>query len=800
MDVLWQDLRHALRRFRRDVRFTLVIVVTLAVGIGVNTAVFSLVRSTLLQPLPYAAPDRLAMIWTALPAQGVHEARSAYANIRDWEAQNRVFEDLATFDPTSLTLTDGEWPEQISAALVSANLFSLLGVAPAIGRAFSPEEGRRRAPVVVLSHQLWQRRFGASLDAIGRTIQIAGSPFEVVGVMPENFGFPQRFTQLWLPHTLFTDWNATAAQRGTGAWRVIGRLRAGVSLEQARSEMRTIAAGLERRYPDENAGLGINVVPLHEQVTGHSFRVALWMLFGAVGLVLLIACANAAHLILARGMDRSEELALRQALGAPTVRLIRQAMTENLVIALVAGIVGFLLAKGGIHLLIALAPPSLPRIHEVGIDSSVLIYTAALSLTTGVLFGTAPALRASRRRSLGLVRAGRGSRQREGGHRAHSLLIVFQFALAIILVFGANLLIRSLIAARSVDTGFVSENVLLANLSVPSAAQRMVFYERVLREVEAIPGVRTVGLIEDLFISGAPSAAITIEGRATEETGFEPISSDAIAGEFFHAMGVPFREGRGFSPSDGAEAAPVAIINETMGRRFWPGESPVGKRFKPGGPDSDAPWIEVVGVVGDMRRQGLESEPIAQLFVPYAQAPSRNMNLLVHGAVPVTRLTSTIRERIASIDKTVPLYQVTTVADALDDYLVHRRFRTFLLGFFSAIALILAAVGIYGLMTYSVARRTHEIGVRIALGASSRGLVLMILRQGISLAIPGLAAGIVGALWLSQTVSALLFRVSASDLTNILATSGGLLFIALVACYVPARRAARVDPMTVLYR
>ncbi|MFW6039852.1 MAG: ABC transporter permease, partial [Gemmatimonadota bacterium] len=674
MDVLWQDLRHALRTLRRDGRFTTIVVLTLAVGIGVHTAVFSLVHSTLLEPLPYEAPDRLAMVWTAIPAEGVREARSAYANIEDWRTRNRVFEDLATYDPTSLTLTDGEWPEQVSAALVSANFFPLLGVAPALGRTFSPEEEQRAAPVAVLSHDLWERRFGASPAAIGGTIEIAGRPFRVVGVMPEGVDFPERSTLLWLPQTLFTDWEATAAQRGTGAWRVVGRLREGVSLERARAEMGAIADRLERTHPDANAGLGVSVVPLYEHVTGRSYRLALWTLFGAVGLVLLIACANAAHLILARGVDRRPEFALRQALGATGRRLIRQTLTESLVLALAAGAAGVVLAEVTLRLLVALAPEGMPRLHEIGIDGSVLVYAAVVSLGAGVLFGTTPAVGSSHDRSLEVARAGRGPTRRAGRGRTRRLLIVFQFALAVILVFGANLLVRSLIAARDVDPGFVSENVLIANLSVESESRRTEFYDRVLREVRAIPGVGAVGLIEDLFISGAAGAAITVEGRGEAATRFERISRDAVTGDFFETMGVPLRAGRGFAPAERATAAPVAIINETMARRSWPGESAVGKRFRPGGPDSDATWTEVVGVVGDMRRQGVEREPVAQIFVPYAREPSRSMNLLVRGDVPVTELASAIRARIAAIDRTVPVYQVRTVAEAMDGYLVERRF------------------------------------------------------------------------------------------------------------------------------
>jgi predicted permease len=535
------------------------------------------------------------------------------------------------------------------------------------------------------------------------------------------------------------------------------------------------------------------VIPLYEQVTGASFRLALWTLFGAVGLVLLIACANAAHLILARGLDRGGEFALRQALGASTPRLIRQALTENLALSVLAGIAGLLLATGGLRLLVALAPAGLPRLHEIGVDAPVLIYGAVVTLVAGVLFGAAPALRFSRTGIFGVLRSGEPAGH-GGGQHARRLLIVFQVALAIVVMFGANLLIRSLQQTGDVDPGFAPEGVLMANLSIAPSDTRATFHTEMLREVQAIPGVLAAGIIEDLFISGAPNGEITIEGRAADATRFEAIRSDAIAGEFFRSIGVTLLAGREFSGSDDAEAPPVAIINETMARRFWPGESPLHRRFRPGGEDSDAVWIEVVGLVGDMHRQGLEAVPIAQVFRPWSQSPSRSMNLLVKSDGRESELAATVRSRIAAIDGTVPLYRVTTVAQTLDGYLSQRRFQTFLLGLFSAIALTLAAVGIYGLIQHSVARRTHELGVRIALGARPGGLVLKIVREGLLLATVGVAAGMACALWLSDAVSGLLFGVPASDPVSIVVTSVVLLLTALVACYVPARRVLRIDP------
>ena len=793
MDRLRQDVRYALRTLRRDAGFSAMIVLTLAIGIGVNTAVFSVVRSVLLEPLPYEDADRLVMVWSDLPAEGVHEARSSYANVQDWRAGNRVLEDLALFDGTTLTLTGGEWPERISGVTSSANLFSLLGAAPALGRTFSAEEEALGAPVVVLSDALWRRRFGASPDAIGRDLEVGGVRYEVIGVMPEEFSYPDPETQLWLPLPVIADGDGGAV-RGTGPWTVIGRMRPGVTLEQARGEMSAVATRLEQAYPDSNAGLTISLVPLRDAVTGGSFRLALWTLFGAVGLVLLIACANGAHMILVRGINRSREVALRIALGAGTGRIVRQALTESMVLSTLAGVVGILLALGALRLLVALAPAGIPRLEEVGLDPAVLVYATGVSVVVGILFGMAPVLGFSRGPLAQALREGRSASERTRGQIARKVLIVFQFALAIVLVFGASLLIRSLVAAGEVDHGFDPEGVLMANLSVQDEARRLPFYDQVVREVGAIPGVEAMGIVEDLFISGAPNLPIAVEGSEAG-TVLAEMRVDAIAGDFFRTMGVPLRAGRTFSATDGAGSVPVAVVNETLARRFWPNESPVGKRLTIDG----APLpVEVVGVVGDMRRAGPEREPIAQMFVPYEQAPSRNMILLVRAGGSPEALAATIRTRLAAIDRTVPLYRVTTVDEAMDGYLTQRRFQTLLLGLFSSIALLLAAVGVYGLIQYSVSQRTREIGVRMALGGTPGQVVSMVLRQGLALALTGLALGMVCALLLSRALSALLFGVGAADPLNILLTSLLLLLTTLLACWLPARRAARIDPMEAL--
>lgn len=794
LDRLWQDIRFGLRTLRRDFGFASTVILTLAIGIGVNTAVFSVVRSVILEPLPYDDPDRLVMVWSEIPGEQVLEASSSFANIEDWRAQNRVFENLATIDPTTLTLSEGEWPEQVSTAKVSANFFETLGVEPAFGRVFSEEEESLSSNLVVLSHAAWERRFGSSPGAIGRTIQLGGATFQVIGVMPEKFGMRDEGTEMWLPRTSLAGPVDGAGPRGTGPLEVVGRLNPGVTIERAREEMNLIAARLEQEYPVANAGLRINVVSLHDQVTGQSFRLALWTLFGAVGVVLLIACANGAHMILARGMSRSHEVALRLSLGATRGRLIRQALTESLLLSGLAGVAGVFFAMGCLELLIAFAPAGIPRLAEMSIDATVLAYATLVSLLVGIIFGVAPAVAHSSGSLFGSLREGRGGSRKSSGHKARRLLIVFQFALAIVLVFGAGLLIRSLAEARGIDLGFDSENVLVANLSVQAEERRVPFYTEVIRTVDEVPTVESSALVEDLFISGAPNRVLTVEGGSTTEPVTAELRIDAIAGDFFQTIGVPLRSGRLFSAVDRADGVPVAIINETMAKRFWPGESPIGKRFRADG----QLWIEVVGVVGDMRRQGPEKPPISQVFVPFAQAPSRNMILLVKGGDDVSGLTDAIRTRIAALDRTVPLYGISTLDAANDRYLAQRRFQAFMVGLFSTIALVLAAIGIYGLIQYTVSQRTREIGVRMALGGTSSDVLAMIVRQGLAVALPGLALGIIGAFFVSRALSALFFGVSATDLTNVAITSVILLLTTLIACYIPARRAARVDPMSTL--
>jgi putative ABC transport system permease protein len=799
---MFQDLRLGLRMLFKNPSFTAVAVFTLSLGLAANITIFSVVNSVLLRPLPYTDSDRLVFLWSEAPTQNIKERTSAYANISEWREQNNSFEDLAVFDRASVTLTGSAEPEQAQSVRASAALFALLGVAPELGRTFTAEEEQQKARVVVLSHGLWRRWFGGSPSVLGQTLEIDGARSQVIGVMPEHFQFPERDTQLWEPHTFFPNWDGQKAQRGTGPWRVVGRLRSQVSLQQAQVEMNTIAQRLEQVYPDSNKDLGVNLVPFQLQLTGQNVRLALWILFGAVVCVLLIACTNVANLMLARGIAREREFAIRMALGAGRMRLIRQLLTESGPLALIGGAGGLLLALVGIKTLTSVGPPNI-SLDRVEIDARVLAFTTVVSLLTGLLFGLAPALKISQANPGDALKQGRSASGGSGGRRLRGLLVVAEFSLAVLLLSGAGLLVRSFLRIQAVDFGFNPERVLLINVTPAlksTSDQWRAFHQQVVERVAALPGVEAAGLIKDIVISSNPDGLLTVErgSQDSSEQARVPFSRDSISEDFFQTLRVPLRSGRFFNTQDNQGAVPVTIINETMARRFWPGEEALGRRFKLGPIQSANPWLTVVGVVGDMRRQNLERQPIAQIFLPHLQSPSRRMNLLVRTTGEPTQLASVIRNEIRSLDKTVPLYGISTLETRLAKDLAQRRFQTWLLTLFSALALLLAAVGIYGLIHQSVVLRTREIGTRLALGAQQRHILRLVVGQGMSLALCGIAVGSLAAFGLTRVLSGLLFGVTATDPTTFITIPLLLMLVALLACYLPARRATRVDPMLAL--
>ena len=800
MQSLLQDLRFGARMLAKAPSFTLIAALTLALGIGANITIFSVVNAVLLRPLPYPDADRLVSLWSEAPAQNIRERTSAYANVADWREQNKSFEDIAVSDPTVVTLTGVAEPEQVMSIRASANLFPLLGVAPMLGRTFTADEAQQKMRVVVLSHALWRRRFGASPNVLGQTLEIDGVSSQVIGVMPESFRGDEG-APVWEPHTLFPDWEAQKAQRGAGSWRVVGRLKPQVSLAQAQVEMNAIAQRLEQAYPETNKGIGINLVPLQLQYTGSNVRLALWMLFGAVVFVLLIACTNVANLMLARGIARERELAIRIALGAGRMRLVRQLLTESGLLALLAGAAGLLIARWGIQAILSFSPPNIRNLDSVAIDARALAFTIVVSLLTGLLFGLAPALKISQSQPGEALKEGRSASG--SGRGLRGLLLITEFSLAVLLLAGAGLLLRSFSKLQAVDHGFDPARVLVTQLTPErngAADQWRVFYQQVSERVAALPGVEAFGLASEIFISGNPAELITVEGASAEAaaTARIPYRRDVIGEGFFQTLRVPLRQGRFFNAQDNQGAMPVTIINETMARRFWPGEEALGKRFKLGPAQSDSPWLTVVGVVGDMRRQSLERQPIAQIFRPYLQMSQRRLILLIRTTGEPTQLAPVVRNEIRAIDKTVLVSGSATLESQLNQRVAERRFQTWLLALFSALALALAAVGIYGLMQQSVALSTREIGVRMALGARSADILRLVIGHGMSLALCGVGIGLLAAFGLTRVLTGLLFGVTATDPTTFITAPLVLLLVALLACYLPARRATKVDPILAL--
>ncbi|HEY6403781.1 MAG TPA: ABC transporter permease, partial [Blastocatellia bacterium] len=687
IDTLSQDLRFGARMLVKNPGFTLVAIITLALGIGANTAIFSLVKAVLLGPLPYHDPGRLAMLWTDDPKNGIHEEGTSYLNFLDWHSQSRLFSDMAICSRGNpVVLTGGDESERVAGDLVSANLFPLLGIAPMLGRTFTPEDVANRARVVVLSYGLWQRRFGASPGAIGKTLEINGQPAQIIGVMPQDFYFPTKDTQLWEPITSAFYWDYVHPQRFQDTWRVVGRLKPGATFDQAQAEMTAIGQRLAKAYPITYpgfAGFGVNVVPLSVQFTGKNLRLALWVLSGAVAFVLLIACANVANLLLARGAAREREFAIRAALGAGRARLVRQLLTESAFLALAAGLLGLGLAVLGVRALLAFTPPDIPRLDEVAIDPGILAFTASVSLLTGLLFGLGPAWKAARSNpNDALKEGGRGS---TGGLRLRhmrSLLVVVECALAVALLASAGLMIRSFTRLQSVNPGFNPDGLLVARVSLSvvnrtdaqTDAQTERFFRQVIERVEGLPGVHAAGLIADFMMRKNPDVIITIEGRPADgagQGGGELMWEDISHG-LFQALGIPLLQGRFFRREETRDSQ-VAIINETLARRFFPGEDPIGRRFKFGGLQSENKWIEIVGVVGDMRRQRLEKQDVSEIYLP---AIASDMELLVRVDSDPLALAGAVRREIKYIDQAAAVYGLRSGTQILENLSAGRRFQT----------------------------------------------------------------------------------------------------------------------------
>jgi putative ABC transport system permease protein len=799
LDEARQDLRYAARTLLKSKAFATAAAATLALAIGANTAMFSVLNAVLLRPLPYRSPDQLAMLWTEDPTQNLREGRSALWDVEQWKSQNQSFADMATFDSVSTVLTGAEGAEQIVGASISANLLPLLGVRPALGRSFSSEEAEQRQPLVLISHRFWQARFGGAPDALGATLVINGFPSRIVGILPADFQIARLNADVWQSHT------APQGVRGGQVWFVVGRLRPGVTFDRAQAEMSAIARRLNDQLPAAERGQGINVVPLNLSVVGPQSRLALWMLGGAVFCVFLIAAANVTSLSLARGIARAREMAVRAALGANAGRIVRQLLTESILLAAVSGLMGTLLAFGSIRLIRAIGPGNLPRLNEVSLDLRVLGWALAISLLAGILVGLAPAMTTMRRdlRPSG-EESGRSVSGGRSSHRIRRALVVAEFALAIVLLVGAGLLVRSWWHVSDIDPGFRPERVLVVNISSPTTftepAQRTDLYHRVLEQIQAVPGVESAGIIDDLFTGNPREHILTVEGDDRTASERLRLTRDEVSPDFFRTLGTSLLRGRFISVGDQPEAPRVAIVNEAMARRAWPGRDPVGRRFTLGQGNSDGPWYTVVGVVGDMRRQGLEREALPQIFMSLAQNPaSRNVDLFVRtSSDDPLAMAGALRAAVRRVEKHAPIYGVASLEQQLGTYLTQRRFQTSVLAGFSVVALLMAAVGIYGLIQYSVATRSQEIGLRMAIGAQRGDIFRMMIGEGLALSLTGVALGVGGAWWLGQAVSSLLFGVTATDPLTFVAVSVLLTAVAAAACYFPARRAMRVDPLVAL--
>jgi putative ABC transport system permease protein len=781
-------------------------VLALALGVGANTAIFSVVKAVLLSPLPYPESERLMWLREVNPSNGILDEPASAPNFNDWRAQARSFEGVAAFTDAAMTLTGEGEPERVPCVVTSANFFSVLGVAPALGRGFLPEEeaeGKNR--VVVISDGLWRRRFGASPNALGQTLTLSGNVYTVVGVAPAGFKSPvggSKPEEFWAP----IAFNFDETRRRSDYLDVIARLKPGATVEQARADLDGIASNLARAYPGTNAGWGVAVKTLHEQVVG-DVRASLLVLTGVVGFLLLISCANVANLLLARSSARRQEVAVRSALGARRGRLVRQFLTESVLLALAGGGLGLLLAAWGVELLVGLGPGNIPRLDEVGLDARVLLFTLAVSVATGVVFGLLPALSASKTDLAESLKEGgsRGSTAGRGARRLRNSLVVSEIAIAVVMLAGAGLMIRSFQRIQEVDPGFRPARILTFDFSLPSAkykedAQVTAFQEQLIERVASLPGAERAALIDTLPLSGGSGniASFSIEGRPdpppeqVQDAEYRVVSPD-----YFGVMGVSVVRGQLFTERDRAGGTAVAVVNEAMARRYWPGEDPIGKRINLGNPEK-SPWRAIVGVVRDIRHDGLDKEPYPQMYSPAAQFPRRGVTLVARASADPASLVPAIRRELSSLDKDLPLYNVRTMEQVLSDSVSRRRFQMLLIAAFALVGLLLAAVGIYGVISYSVAQRRHEIGVRMALGARAPDILRLVVGQGLALALAGVCVGLAAAFALTRVMASLLYGVSATDPLTFAAVSLALLCVAVAACLVPARRATKVDPMEAL--
>ncbi len=804
MQTLFQDIRYGLRMMAKNPGFTFFIVAVLALGIAANTAIFSIVDAVLVRPLPYRQADRLVMVWEDASSYGFPHDTPAAGNFADWKARNQVFEDMAASSFSgSFNLTGEGNPDEIPGDFVTANLFSVLGARPALGRDFGASDDVPGAPhVVILSQGLFLRRFGGDPQIVGKQLWLNYEKYDVIGVMPRGFQFPDRDTQLWAP-VQFTP--AQLANHGNHHLQVVARLKPGVSLQTANANLAAIAKQLEQEHPSSNAKVGAFAVPLREEFAGKT-RPALLVLIGAVCFVLLIACANVANLLLARATGRRREIAMRLTLGASRWRIARQLLTESLLLAALAGAAGLLLSRFATQFLVSLIPAGIAPMSDTGVDSHVLAVTLAVSLATGILFGILPALKISR---LDLVASlNQGGRSGIGpGRRLRDALVVSEVALAIVLLAGAALMVRSLQNLFHLDPGFRADHVLVVRTPLPrqkyeAFAPRTAFYTQVLARVAQLPGVTAAGYTTWVPLTNYGGATgITIEGRPAPAPGKIPIPNcRIISDDYIRALGMKLIDGRVLDQRDGTGAPPVALINQTMARNLWPGENAVGRRFKQGSFEEKSPWITIVGIVGDVHQAGLDSPARPEMYLPYLQQDFgfEPEYLVVRTLSDPMRMADAVRQQVWAVDNEQPVAGAMPLEDLVDSTLAPRETQAYVLGGFAVLALLLVALGIYAVLSFTVTQRTQEIGVRVALGAQPGDVLQMVMSQGVRLFLLGAVIGLAAAFALSRTLEHLLYGVSATDPISFALVTLLLAGVTLLACYFPARRAMRVDPMIAL--
>jgi putative ABC transport system permease protein len=793
------DIRFALRQLLKSPGFTIVAVLTLALGIGACTAIFSVVNGVLLRPLTYAQPDRLVVLRECQLPQ-FPEFSVSPPNFLDWQKLTKSFTALAAYRGQSYNLTSDNEPLRLVGVKVTAAYFSVYGVAPQLGRDFLPEEDSiAKGKVVILSHGLWQRQFGGTADVIGRAVQLNGEPYTIIGVMPADFQRSNN-TELWAPMA-FADEDKAADNRGAHYINVAGRLKPGVTLQQAQSEMDVLASQFAVQYPDSNKSWGVRVFQLTDYVV-RDVRTVLWTLLGAVGCVLLIACANVANLLLARANARMREISIRAAMGASRGRIVRQLLTESVVLALLGGVLGMLIAKWGLDALLAFAPANLPRVKELGIDGGALGFTLALSMLTGLVFGVAPAWLATGHNLNETLKEGTRGSTESGRRWFRQGLVMTEVALSLLLLTGAGLLVRSFLKLSAVSPGFEPANATVVSVALPDRKygqpeKQRQFASQLLDNLRTLPGVQAVGLTHALPLVGDWVLGFTIEGRpAIAPSDIPNTNYYAVTPGYFKAMGIRLLRGRLFTEQDGEKAPRVAVINETLAKQQFPHEDPLGKRINiTNGPDA---WREIVGIVSDVKQYGVDKETTMQSYEPFAQQPYSNLSVVIRTTGDARALHQSIRAQVFTVDKDQPVSSIRPLEVIVADTVSRQRFAMLLLTAFSLVALVIAAVGIYGVMAYSVSQRTNEIGIRMALGASARDVLHLILLQGLGVIGAGLAVGLLAALFTMRLVESLLYRTSAHDPLTLAGIACALGAVAFLACLIPARRATKVDPMVAL--